>query len=541
MGKEKILWIIIFSIITFPSLIFSYEFTSFIYPKEIVLSILLLLLFPFLLIKKGKLFVPIYLIFLFFFNVFLLSGCMYAKVPEKVIIRSTELFLTFVTLLVLVNLVKDEKYDICIEYGILISGLLVSLSLIVQYFNVLPVLFPQYTFYKQLYSVFGNQNLAGAYIAIVMMGLLVRWNRILLNDICKFISFFILGYGLVLSNSRSSWFSFLVVCTIYILKKYKNNQWDKRRFVCLTSIMFLVILLMLPNLYDRFQHTLTDKDVGFRVRLWIYDGSIRMFLSNPFWGVGFGNFYYWSPKYLGDALNSSYGTMHFRNELLTLHAHNDILELLTETGSIGVLFVILFYLLPLFLYRNTYVWWVFLFLSLTNPILISSSHFIITCLSLFREEERMNLEEIVNMNKFLFFSTKTKSIIYCLTVISILFLFYALWVPDYKLRQAEKLLILGQDCEAQYAELVNSRFATYSMYEGYAQELIGKGKYQDAYKILQKALDKTDGGNIYLLLGMCAEELGLKEESERWYRECLYRLPDNKEAQDCLSFIEGSR
>ncbi|MGC8845324.1 MAG: O-antigen ligase family protein, partial [Candidatus Hydrogenedens sp.] len=375
-GKEKVVGIILLFTLLIPPIVFSFEFTSFLYPKEIMLSIFLILLLPYFLKNRERLFTPIPLIFFFILNLYLFLTFFYAKVPEQTLLRSMELFLVFITLVLISDLNRDGKYETYIEYGILLSGVFVAISLIVQYLDLLPVLFPNYSFYKQLYSVFGNQNLAGTYIAMVMVGILVRWDKFPMRDMFKFLSFFVLGCGLILSNSRSSWFSILIIMTFYFTNIYKENRGFNKKNTYILVSMLLGMLLALPFIYERLRYSFSDMDVGFRVRLWIYDGSIRMFLSNPFLGVGWGNFYYWSPKYLADALHSSYGSMHIRNELLTLHAHNDILELLSETGVSGLIFVSLFYLSPIFIYRNPYVWLVFILVSLLNPILISSSHLV---------------------------------------------------------------------------------------------------------------------------------------------------------------------
>ncbi len=537
-GKEKIVWIIIFSILFIPPVVFSFEFTSFIYPKEIALSILFILLMAFSLMERKISIIPVPLFIFLVMNIFLFLSGLYAKVPQQTLIRSAELFLVFITLFLLTNFIKEKKYNTCVEYGMLLSGIVVAISLVVQYYNILPVLFPPYSFYDQLYSVFGNQNLAGGYIAIIIINFLVYWDRIQIKEIYKFGSLFILGIGLILSNSRSSWFSVMIISILFIIRKYREGEWSKEKYLYFGGMVLLIILLTFPIVYERIRYSFSDMDMGFRVRVWIYDGSIRMFLSNPLLGVGFGNFYYWSPKFLADVLHSSYGQMHFRNEVLTLHAHNDILELITEVGIFGMLFIFLFYFYPLLSYKNLYVWSVFVLISLLNPIFISSSHLIVSFLSLIKSEERVTRKNYY-ISGFLVVNNKTKYLVCGLGLFTVIFLCSVLWFPDYRLRQAEKLLILGQDCEKQYQSLIDSEFATYAMYEGYAQHLMMKGDYKRAYEVLRKALDKTDGGNVYLMLGQCAEELGEKKECIKWYRECLYRYPDNKYVKERLITIGG--
>ncbi len=535
-GKEKIISIFIFLILFLPPLIYSFEFTSFIYPKEIVLSVLLVLLLPFFVRSKEKNHIPIHLLSFFLLNTVLFITLLYTKVPQQTIIRSAELFLTFLVLLILANFAKDRIQKESMVNGVLLSGIFVAVTLIVQYFNLLPVLFPQFSFYKQLYSTFGNQNLAGSYIAIVLIWLIVYWDRILWREGLKYTGIFILGCGLILSNSRSSWLSIMIILIIYLTNRLREDEKNKKRYLYILGILIVIFVITFPYIYERLRGSFSELDMGFRVRLWVYDGSLRMFLSKPFFGVGFGNYYYYSPKFLAEALHSSYGNIHIRNEILTLHAHNDILELLCEAGILGLFFILLFYFSPLWLCENSYVWSVFILISLFNPILNSPPHLIASCLSLIIWEECQQKDGDKNI-RGIYLGSSIKIVVCALIMICISFLTYALWLPDYKLRQAEKLFILGKDCEKQYQSLVESKYATYTMYTGYAQELMRKGDYINAYKVLLNTLNKSDGGDVYLLLGRCARKMGMYEESKKWYRECLYRFPENKEARENLFSI----
>lgn len=522
-GKDNLAWSLIFLSILIPPLVYSFEFTSFLYPKEIALSIFLILLFPFFMNQKEKLFVPLPLLFFFVFVLFLCLGIFYAMVPEQTLIRCAELFFVLIFLIVIVAFYMNEKYKAAVNYGVLFSGICVALAMVIQHHNLLPVLFPEFSSYKQLYSVFGNQNLAGTYITLIMVWLLISKDELLKKTIYKVLCFFILGYGLFLSNSRSAWLAVFFIFALFYLNLLRNKKLENKQLLTVVVGILLAILLTYPYLIERITQSFSKDDVGFRVRLWVYDGTIRMFISHPILGVGFGNFYYWSPKYLAQALHSSYGGIHIRNELLTLHAHNDLLELLAETGILGLAMICIFYFLWLFIYKKSYVWIAFVLISFFNPIIISASHLVIAFLSLFNsEEEELNKIKIGGI----WLKRNWRYIICFVGCLVVIFLSYALWIPDYKLRQAEKSLILGQDCIKQYQELVNSRFATFSMFEGYAHALMKKGDYEAAYKVLKKSLTKTDSGQVYLLLGQCAQKLGKKEESKQWYEEYLYRFPD---------------
>ncbi len=524
-GKDKLVGSLLFLSILIPPLVYSFEFTSFLYPKEIALSIFLILLFPFFMDQKERLFIPIPLLFFLVLILFLCLGIIYAKVPEQTLIRSSELFLVLMFIIVIVAFYREEKYRMVVDYGVLFSGIGISLAMIVQHHNLLPVLFPTFSDYKQLYSVFGNQNLTGTYISLIMVWLLVRKDDLLEKNIYKVLCFFILGYGLFLSNSRSAWLTTFLVFVLFYMKLFRDKKFSIRQFLIVISGIFLAVVLTYPYLMERITQSFSKEDVGFRVRFWVYDGTIRMFISHPILGVGFGNFYYWSPRYLAQALHSSYGGIHIRNELLTLHAHNDFLELLAETGILGLAMICIFYFLWLFIYRKSYVWIAFVLISFFNPILISASHIIIAFISLFdgtREEQNEIKMKFSGVN----LKKKSRYIVCLCSCFVIIFLAYALWIPDYRLRQAEKSLILGRDCIKQYQELVCSRFATYSMYEGYAHALMEKGDYETAYKVLKKSLTKTDSGQVYLMLGQCAQNLGKKEESIQWHKEYLYRFPD---------------
>ncbi|HOL19778.1 MAG TPA: O-antigen ligase family protein [Candidatus Hydrogenedens sp.] len=531
--NENVIHTLIFSSIVLPPLIFSFEFTSFLYPKEIVLSGLLLLLFPFFLARTETLVVNLHSLLFLILILFFCLSIFYAKVPEQTLIRVSELTLFLVYIIVIDDFCVKSTYKNAMDLGIIISGLGISLTLIIQKYNIVPVLFPTFPEYKQLYSVFGNQNLAGSYIALSMIWLLTRKQEIIRKNLYVVLCSFVLGYGLFLSNSRSSWIAFLFCFILFIFDMGRDKEDKYHLSIGLSLGILLALILALPTVIPRITQSFSGSDVGFRTRLWIYDGTIRMFLKNPLLGVGFGNYYYWSPKYLGDALHSNYGNIHYRNELLTLHAHNDILELLAEGGIIIGILILIFYFLPIILYRKNYVWIVFLITSLFNPIFISGFHISIALFSLMNHIN-IGTKSVMNiLSRYeLFLNRKWRYVVVVLGIFIMVFLSYTLWLPDYKLRQAEKQLILHIDCSSHYQMLVKSRFASYATWEGYAQSLILKKDYENAYHVLKKALEKTDSGFIYLLLGRCASELGKKEESIRWYRECLYRFPNNIEAQE---------
>ncbi|WEN15160.1 O-antigen ligase family protein [Rhodanobacter sp. AS-Z3] len=162
----------------------------------------------------------------------------------------------------------------------------------------------------------------------------------------------LLAFGLILgpvllAGSRAAWLCYALVALGFAWREARSPL----RFVGFCAIAALLLGLAVgvawktsPRFHERIDRTLlvlhgTDKsmDAALSGRLDIWHTSIGMFVAHPVNGVGVRGFRYAYPQYApandhfvvsGEACGVGEGAC---------HAHQLVLEVLTETGSIGLL------------------------------------------------------------------------------------------------------------------------------------------------------------------------------------------------------------
>ncbi|MCX8065679.1 MAG: O-antigen ligase family protein [Candidatus Hydrogenedentes bacterium] len=493
------------------------------------MALCIILLFPFLLRRQTVRIdlefsiIAILVISISFFSLF------FARVPGVSLVRLGELAIVLFSYLGIFGLTEDAKAERYIFWGVWTSGLIVAILSILQSLELIPVMFPPFSHYKQVYSVMGNQVLVGGYLAMCALWVLDRYKG--LNIDYLWVGLFLIAsvLGLFVTRSRSAWISFLIPFFINNGRNIKKFAFGKETLFSLLLVMGGVIVFF-PLIYNRMVYSFTSKDVGFWIRFWIYDGTVRMLIDRFPLGVGFGNFYYWSPLYLGISARSNEKFLQHCNEILTLHAHCDILEFLVELGFLGIFVVLIFFFWWFINGRVNLVWICYLILSLFNTMMVSVPHLYLALLSLMKRDESSLIIKVDSSNKRLFIIAYS-----VLFVFIVIYLTIILWVPDYRLRQAEKKLLLKVDCVEEYEKVVSNVLAPSGVYEGLASAYILRGDIKRAYDLLLESLRYLNSGSIYVLLGRCAYQLGREKDAIRWYREALIRFPKNQEA---ISFLD---
>ncbi len=516
-------YILVSSSIIFTGISYSFQFTSFLYPKEISLALFILFLIPFITKQNSvELDLRILLVFSLVVSACLLS-IFWARVPEITLIRVGEMSLIFLACVGVSIFYKNDIIEKFIFWSVWISGIAVAVFTILQTFGLVPVLFPTFSHYTQVYSVMGNQILVGGYLAMCTLWILERYKK--LNVDYPWVGIFLLISiaGLLLTHSRSAWLAFAIPFCIFSVMGVTMKTFRKEIYYSL-FLVGLTVLVVLSKVSLRVMTSFSTQDIGFWVRLWIYDGTFRMITRHLPLGIGFGNFYYWLPVYLGESANSNKKFLQYSNEILTLHAHCDYLEWIAELGLLGVIAALIFYFNWFIKRRVSMVWMCWLILSMFNFTLIVAPISYLAFLSVLGR----NSSEFISLSgaKWKWF-TKFYGMI---SIGLICFLAIALWIPDYKLRQTEKKFLLGMDCVEDYERLISGYFTPVSVYEGLANAYIKRGDYEKAYKVLINSLEVTDSGSVYILLGRCAHMLGRDSEAMKWYKEALLRFPKNEEA-----------
>ncbi|MBY0244424.1 MAG: O-antigen ligase family protein [Sphingobacteriaceae bacterium] len=255
-------------------------------------------------------------------------------------------FTSFVSLTLLLYNRLDLIYKIC---------LLIGLSALWQSYQGIKGVFEATSIYNGLIRLLGNTNSINMFsaslsvkIPFIILGIIhfSRWKRILLV-----ISLSVTTTCMLMSGSRTvilALFLALIVFGIFCFV-YKESR-NKKIITAFLVLIPIAIGFFTANkiitktgpgdahyapVATRAAAIVTDKTGGGRIDLW--ENALQMIQKNPFVGVGVGNYLVESipyEKYLIDDLN------------LSVHNHNDFLEIAAETGILnGLIYLSIFVLI----------------------------------------------------------------------------------------------------------------------------------------------------------------------------------------------------
>ena len=304
------------AVIVLSATAYSFRLTSFLHAKEAVMHIGLILCAVLAAIRGGANAKPASWLLPLLLGLAWagMSGIVVAQVKARVI----EEIIRYAALLALVavnaDMFTDPRRRARIAATVVVSSVLVAMLGLIQYFGLIPSLFPVFPGYDQrVYSVFGNQNLFGGYLAIAIPLLAAQTVADSRIRPLHYAALAILSVALVLSESRTAW----LAAAVGVLA---SMQWRgprrKTTFCALGFIalsIFCAAIVTWPRPAERMAQTLREGDVGGRARLWFWDGAARMIRDHPVAGVGLGNYAFYSPWYQGEALRGPHGTRHYHN------------------------------------------------------------------------------------------------------------------------------------------------------------------------------------------------------------------------------------
>ncbi|MDR0676540.1 MAG: O-antigen ligase family protein [Elusimicrobiota bacterium] len=302
-------------------------------------------------------------LFLFFLVCLLSLFVAFLKFPEwrlSILLEGEKAFILIVFNTILVYLlpfyiVDTKNFENILWKTIFFTGILASIYGILQFFDI--ELFWNIDikgYGKRAVSTFGNPNFFSSFlIMLIPIGIYFSYYKKVFSErIFYTFSVIIFLFSLICTMTRSSWLGFFISILFYytiffILKSRKNNKYKgKFLFVKTISIFLLIFVLtipFIPFLKNRIKETinLSFDNRAIYQRLLIWNTSKDMFLNNKITGVGWGlfevNYPFYQSKYLLKKEFVGHRT-HGNN------AHNELLEILTQTGIIGFLIYILFFL-----------------------------------------------------------------------------------------------------------------------------------------------------------------------------------------------------
>ena len=146
----------------------------------------------------------------------------------------------------------------------------------------------------------------------------------------------LMGAGLGFSMSRGGWISFLIGCIIYAILLFPLSR--KKGAVASAGIAAGIVILCIAAFYfigitpiiQKVESTVDDEYLGMEGRYHIWESSFQSIKENPWLGKGAGTYPYLFQKYRPRGI--------FKR---VMFAHSDYIQILFETGIVGLLFIII--------------------------------------------------------------------------------------------------------------------------------------------------------------------------------------------------------
>jgi len=234
----------------------------------------------------------------------------------------------------------------------LLSGLLVALYGILQYFGIDKNLWIQ-DVQTRVFSTLGQPNWLAAYLITLLPLVFLIKKRSLL-----FFSYSLLTICLLFTRSRSGLIGFiflhLLLMSFHFLKKFKikfPNSKSYLRYSLLTASSLLLISLCFFKFFPQTQKLNLQSPItpSSTIRTIVWQGAYQLFTQKPLFGWGPETFAYtyWQVRPPIHNLTSEWDFLYNR-------AHNELLNLLTNTGVLSLFFYLFIISISIFI-RPTYL------------------------------------------------------------------------------------------------------------------------------------------------------------------------------------------
>ena len=189
-------------------------------------------------------------------------------------------------------------------------------------------------------------NATGSVFAVISVILLAFFLRE--RKKVKILYFFVLILclaGLLMTKSRGSYVGFAAGAVIVLWFFYRS--WRKFAITMSVIITISTLTVFLTGIYKKIPSifNLTEGTSGVRLELW--GKAWYLFSQSPIFGVGFARYNdigYGNIKLTGTPQIASF-FMEPKFDFSSAHAHNSYLQFLAETGFIGLVLLLLFWVL----------------------------------------------------------------------------------------------------------------------------------------------------------------------------------------------------
>lgn len=212
----------------------------------------------------------------------------------------------------------------------------------------------------RLVGLYGNRNILATLLCfkIPFVALLAYRKKDITYTIISLIILTVAFFNITLLSSRATYLSIIIsiafILIIFLIlynKKLYINYFFRNTLLLFIPIIFAFVMSSYAidskdegAVVNRISTIASTSDVSKNTRLRYYEHAITHTLKNPFLGGGIGNWKIISLKY--DSEN-------IENYIIPYNAHNDFLEAFAETGILGGLLYLLFFLyIPFCFLRN---------------------------------------------------------------------------------------------------------------------------------------------------------------------------------------------
>ena len=353
---EKICKILFLSIIFLPSLLVCKHVYNFRINQTVIINLLIFGMFAFYILNaineekftysKNSLNLPILFFVLFTTLSILLKNTLSISQKDFTIFLSY-----FIIYFLVINNIRNKNSFNLYSIIFLITASLISLYLIIQYYELDPFL----SDIQQLTSTLGNQNYVASYLALIFpiafSFFLIETKKI--NKILFEVVLLINYTGIIICHTRAIWAAlfFSLLLFRYLLSHYKMNKIlkDNKKWLIILFSLFILITLIYSteNPLNRSSITAVERAISafdmqgssLRSRLLIWQSTMDMIKDRPLFGSGLGTFPLYYLNYQADFLQKNPNYLNFAGK--AGEAHNEYLQLGAETGIIGLLVFIL--------------------------------------------------------------------------------------------------------------------------------------------------------------------------------------------------------
>jgi len=451
--------------------------------------------------------------------------------------------------------------------GLTTGGLIITVLAFGQFTGLLSKWFPVFPQYDQpVYSVFGNQNFLGGYLAVcagIALGVASAGFRQTPGRYIPTLRVMlwltvagILSSGVILSASRTALLALITAGGVALCQTViRSSRKQHFRFgvsplvITLTAGGILIGLLFFlswrSGLCVKLLTSFSAADTGWQVRWWLWNGAWRAWTEHPLTGIGWNRFILAAPILLGEVLWHK-AWPYIGNPLLADTTHSEPLQLLAETGLFGGLLFLLFAVIvfrrvkpPSVVLPALAAFGVF---CLFNSPLRDPAFGLAGLILLVSRPGPASHAEVPLPTKGGTGRMWPLLIRLGSGVLSILCAVAGLWfvvIPGMYLRSALDAHATGRPDQALFGYAAAGRHAVLSIeaqaLENRALALLDLERYAEALAATDQALNLGwDTGRLSWIRALAAERVGNRLEAERAAAACLRRWPFHEPAWDLL-------